>query len=174
MEQRLTSYAIHGIPGFDLFVDNCHMNPRGHRIVALEVARFFRTQYLVPEEGTSRSRPIANGPAPAWSLAQPSTDLFQSDRFFENQRFFDSSVRVLETAVASDPTSQVNPMVLGMLYADAGRTEDALALFDRALSVLANNEHSGIDENEHLQPPLTALLQEKRFVLTDTPPPVPQ
>lgn len=120
MEGLAAKYAKDGIPGFDLFVDNCHLNPRGHRIVALEIAKVFAAE--------------GPGPAPEWLATVPSGATFASDKTFDEPRFAESALRALELAVQADPRSRVNPMVLGMLYAEQGRTREARLMFERAAS----------------------------------------
>jgi len=168
IEQQISKYATRGIPGFDLFVDNCHMNPRGHRIVALEIARFFGAQDLITDEVTPQSQDNANQKVTPWSEVSPSTELFQSDRLFDDERFAASALRMLEANDRKDDKSKINALVLGTLYTEAGRTEDALALFDRALSALVDPKDDGpnrIDDSENLQMPLTTLLRKKRAAL---------
>jgi tetratricopeptide (TPR) repeat protein len=120
MEQIVAEYAKDGIPGFDLFVDNCHMNPRGHRIVALEIAKVFAA-------GLS-------SPTPQWLTTPRSSAALATEQAFDNPKFTRSAIRGLELAVKTDPSSRVNPTVLGMLYADEGRTREAREMFDRAMS----------------------------------------
>jgi len=131
-EERIRLYASDGIPGFDLFVDNCHLNVRGQRIIALEVARAFAAG--------------RRGPKPLWLSTLPSPTLLKTEETFDDRRHLDSALRVLETSITADPKSRVNPMVLGMLYAELGRTEEARALFRRAAATRGISTQPLFDE----------------------------
>ena len=43
LDKEIVDHANNNIPGFDLFIDHCHLNNKGNQIIQNEIAHFLTT-----------------------------------------------------------------------------------------------------------------------------------
>jgi hypothetical protein len=67
LETILAGYSEHGMPGFDLFHDHCHLKLRGNSIVAFEIAKELAREMDVSRELIFREEAESIGISP-WEL----------------------------------------------------------------------------------------------------------